>query len=195
MTTYRLKMAGSRDPWRVPAPAAAPEAPTARPRHVYTVAELTREIKGLLEQSFAVVWVEGEISEPKRYPSGHLWFELKDERASVKCVMWRDEVARLKFALEQGLKVVCAGRVEFYAPRGELKFVAEAIEPKGLGALQLAFEQLCARLEKDGLFEPARKRPLPAFPRAIGIVTSPTGAAIEDMLRIVRGHVRVLLYP
>lgn len=171
------------------------EPPTARPKHIYSVSELTREVKGLLEQAFAVVWVEGEVSDPKVYPSGHLWFDLKDAGATMKCVMWRDDTKALKFEPEHGLKVVCCGHLDFYPPRGELKFAVEFMEPKGLGALQLAFEQLCARLEKEGLFDPARKRPLPAFPQAVGIVTSPTGAAIEDMLKILRGSVRVLLYP
>ena len=185
MTIYTLRMAGAR----------RAASPTAKPRHVYTVTELAREVKGLLEQAFPIVWVEGELSDPKVYPSGHCWFDLKDAGAVVKSVMWRDDAARLKFALEHGLQVVCAGRLEFYPPRGDVKFVVETIEPKGLGALQLAFEQLCAKLEKEGLFDPARKRPLPAFPQSVGIVTSPTGAAIEDMLKILRGSVRVLLYP
>ena len=185
MTVYTLRMAG----------AGRASSPTAKPRHVYTVTELAREVKGLLEQAFPIVWVEGELSDPKVYPSGHCWFDLKDAGAVVKSVMWRDDAARLKFALEHGLQVVCAGRIEFYPPRGDVKFVVETIEPKGLGALQLAFEQLCAKLEKEGLFDPARKRPLPAFPQSVGIVTSPTGAAIEDMLKILRGSVRVLLYP
>lgn len=195
MTTYRLKMAGSRNPWRAPASSAALDAPTAKPKHIYTVGELTREIRGLLEQAFPVVWVEGEVSDPKVYPSGHLWFDLKDAHGVLKGVMWRDDARRLKFALEHGLQVVCCGRIEFYPPRGDVKFVVEAVEPKGLGALQLAFEQLCAKLEKEGLFDAARKRPLPAFPQSIGVVTSPTGAAIEDMLRILRGQARILLYP
>lgn len=166
-----------------------------RPRQMYTVSELARTIKAALEPAFPEVWVEGEVSEPKVYPSGHLWFDLKDDRATLKSVMWRDDARGLAFALHQGQQVVCRGHLEFYTPRGDLKFVAETIEPKGVGALQVAFDQLCARLEHEGLFDPARKRPLPAFPQHVGIVTSPTGAAIEDLLKILRGHVRVLLYP
>jgi len=193
-TVYRLRTTGGgRAAW--PAAGPSPEPPTAKPKRVYSVTELAREIKGLLEPAFAVVWVEGEVSDPKVYASGHLWFDLKDAGAVLKSVMWRDDASRLKFALDHGLQVVCCGRIEFYPPRGDVKFVVEAIEPKGLGALQLAFEQLCAKLQKEGLFDPARKRPLPAFPQSVGIVTSPTGAAIEDMLKILRGSVRVLLYP
>src|SRR3989338_7349971 len=203
MKIYRLKTNGGRrgNPasWDDVRPAselvASPETPTAKPKGVYTGSERAREIKGVLDRAFAVVWVEGEVSEPKLYPSGHLWFDLKDDRAALKCVMWRDDVQRLMFTLEQGLQVICGGRVEFYAPRGDLKFITESVEPKGRGALQLAFEQLCAKLEREGLFDPARKRGLPAFPQSVGIVTSPTGAAIQDMLKILRGHVRVLLYP
>ena len=164
-------------------------------RRIFTVSELTRQIKEVLEGSFPLVWVEGEISEPKLYPSGHLWFDLKDAHATMKSVMWRDEVSRLKFRPEQGLQVICRGRVEFYAPRGEVKFVAETLEPKGMGALQLAFEQLKEKLQKEGLFDEARKRPLPVFPERIGMVTSPRGAAIDDMLKLLRGNVEVCLWP
>ena len=165
------------------------------PRRIFTVSELTRQIKEVLEGSFPLVWVEGEISDPKVYPSGHLWFDLKDSSATMKSVMWRDEVSRLKFRPEQGLQVICRGRVEFYAPRGEVKFVAETLEPKGMGALQLAFEQLKEKLQKDGLFDEARKRSLPLFPERIGMVTSPRGAAIDDMLKLLRGNVEVVLWP
>ena len=194
MKTYRLKVEPPRAAWAHAEPL-PDEAPTGRPQHIYTVSELTREIKGLLEQSFAVVWIEGEVSEPKYHPNGHLFFTLKDAQASLRAVMWRDTLAGVKFKVEHGLHIVCCGRISVFAPQGAYQLYVEALEPKGLGALQLAFEQLCARLEREGLFDPARKRPLPAFPQRIGMVTSPTGAAIEDMLRILRGHVHVLLYP
>ena len=165
-------------------------------RQVLTVSQLAQQIRGLFQDMFAYsVWVEGELSDPKLYPSGHLWFDLKDAQATIKCVMWRDSVRSLKFAPEQGLKVICGGRVEFYAPRGEIKFSVRSLEPKGMGALQLAFEQLKEKLQKEGLFAEERKRPLPAFPERVGLVTSPQGAAIDDMLRILRGHVRVVLRP
>jgi len=165
-------------------------------RRTLTVSEVTRQIKELFEQTFAYsVLVEGELSDPKLYPSGHLWFDLKDSQASLKCVMWKESVRALKFQPEQGLQVICSGRVEFYAPRGEVKFSVRSIEPKGVGALQLAFEQLKEKLQKEGLFADERKRPLPVFPERVGLVTSPQGAAIDDMLRILRGHVEVVLKP
>ena len=161
-----------------------------------TVTQLSRRIAGVLEETFSYgVWVEGELSDPKIYPSGHLWFDLKDSGASVKSVMWKDAVGRIKFKPEQGLQVICFGKVDFYAPRGEIKFVVRAIEPKGIGALQLAFEQLKERLQKEGLFDEERKRPLPDFPERIGIVTSPRGAAIDDMLKVLGGQVEVVLCP
>ena len=172
----------------------SPSAKSSRP--VYTVSELTRRIQGLFKETFSAgVWVEGELSEPKVYPSGHLWFDLKDSQATLKSVMWRDDVRCLKFQPEQGLQVICFGKVDFYAPRGEVKFVVRSLEPKGMGALQLAFEQLKERLQKDGLFDEARKRPLPIFPERVGLVTSPRGAAIDDMLRVLDGRVKVVLTP
>ena len=171
-------------------------APFSETRQILTVTELTRQIQSLFEETFGYgVWVEGEVSDPKVYPSGHLWFDLKDSHSTLKAVMWRDDVRRLKFQLEHGLQVVCFGKVDFYAQRGEVKFVARSIEPKGLGALQLAFEQLKEKLQKDGLFNEERKRPLPAFPEAVGIVTSPRGAAIDDILKVLTGHVQVVLSP
>lgn len=165
-------------------------------RRTLTVSELTRQLKELFEQTFAYsVYVEGELSDPKIYPSGHLWFDLKDSQSTLKCVMWKESVRGLKFQPEQGLKVICSGRVEFYAPRGEVKFSVRSIEPKGMGALQLAFEQLKEKLQKEGLFAEERKRPLPVFPQRVGIVTSPQGAAIDDLLRILRGEVEVVLKP
>jgi len=165
-------------------------------RRTLTVSELTSQVKGLFEESFAYpVWVDGELSDPKLYPSGHLWFDLKDAHANLKCVMWKESVRAMKFKPEQGLQVLCLGKVEFYAPRGEVKFSVRSMEPKGMGALQLAFAQLKEKLQAEGLFADERKRPLPAFPRRVGLVTSPQGAAIDDMLRILRGQVEVVLKP
>lgn len=201
---YRLRDASAADPF----PAAAEPAESfvaevsgsadllAGDRRILTVSQLAQQIRDLFEQSFAYsIWVEGELSEPKIYPSGHLWFDLKDAQASLKCVMWRESVRSLRFKPEQGLQVVCGGRVEFYPRRGEVKFSVRSLEPKGMGALQLAFEQLKEKLQKEGLFAEERKRPLPAFPERIGLVTSPQGAAIDDMLRILRGHAQVILRP
>lgn len=154
-------------------------------RHVYTVRELTTEIKAVLEDGFSAIWVEGEISNFKHHTSGHMYFTLKDADAQVRVVMFRGSNRLLKFQLQDGLAVTVFGSVTVYERRGEYQIVAEALEPKGAGALMLAFEQLKARLEAEGLFDPARKRPLPRFPRKVGIVTSPTGAAIRDMLSII----------
>ena len=150
-----------------------------------TVTQLTRRIRGLLEEGFASVLVEGELSNVKQAASGHLYFNLKDEGAQIRCVMFRAAAASLRFEAEDGLQAVVRGRISVYETRGEYQIQVLVLEPKGVGALQLAFEQLKARLEAEGLFDPARKRPLPALPRCIGIVTSPRGAAIRDMLQVL----------
>ena len=166
--------------------------------HILTVAQLTYQIKGLLEGNFPDVWVEGEISNLTVPQSGHAYFTLKDEQSQVRGVLFRSSQRFLKFTLQHGIQVICRGRVSVYEPRGEYQFIVEYIEPKGLGALQLAFEQLKAKLEQEGLFELDRKKPLPLLPQRIGVVTSPTGAAIRDMLRVIkRRHpkIHILLYP
>jgi len=167
-------------------------------RPIYTVSQLTTEIKALLERNFEFVWVEGEISNLRSPSSGHLYFTLKDEFAQLRTVMFRLQNRLLKFDPEDGLQVVCYGRLTVYEPRGEYQIVLDYMEPKGLGALQLAFEQLKEKLSREGLFDPAHKRPLPQLPQKIGIVTSPTGAAIRDMLQIIDrrfANVHILLYP
>jgi exodeoxyribonuclease VII large subunit len=156
-------------------------------RAVLTVSELTGRIKNRLEEDFPAVWVEGEISNLRVPASGHAYFTLKDEGAQMRAVLFRSKTRHVRFKLEDGLSVLAFGGLEVYAARGEYQMVVELMEPKGLGALQLAFEQLKQRLAAEGLFDGARKRPLPAFPRVIGIVTSPTGAAIRDMLHVI-GH-------
>ena len=165
-------------------------------RAVYTVSELTRLIKAELEERFPAVWVEGEVSNLRTPSSGHAYFTLKDDGAQLRCVLFRGRGRRVPFQLEDGLQVLAFGGLDVYAARGEYQFVVELMEPKGLGALQLAFEQLKRKLEAEGLFDAARKRPLPAYPRTIGIVTSRTGAAIRDMLHIIGrrfGGVRLLI--
>lgn len=165
---------------------------------IYSVAEITRQIKGQLEDCFSEVWIEGEISNFKPASSGHFYFSLKDDQAQIKGVMFRGDNARLKFKLENGLSVVAYGRVTVYEPRGEYQIIVEHLEPKGAGALQLAFEQLKKRLEEEGLFAAERKRPIPFLPEKIGIVTSPTGAVIRDMIHVLTRrfpNVRVLLHP
>ena len=150
-----------------------------------TVTELTAEIKQLLERRFAEVWIEGEISNFKRHSSGHWYFTLKDDGAAVRCASFRNANRYIRFEPEDGLGVRVRGRLSLYEPRGEYQIIVSSIEPVGIGALQLAFEQLKERLGHEGLFEAERKRLLPLLPRRVGIVTSPTGAALRDMLRVL----------
>jgi len=151
-----------------------------------TVTELTQQIKGLLESHFEMVVVQGEISNLARPSSGHVYFNLKDEKSQIAGVMFRTAAQRLRFDLENGLEVLLYGRLGVYEPRGQYQLIVDRLEPCGSGALQLAFEQLKARLEKEGLFAPEHKKALPFIPRGIGIVTSPTGAAIRDILTVLQ---------
>ncbi|HAD04424.1 MAG: exodeoxyribonuclease VII large subunit [Desulfuromonadales bacterium GWD2_61_12] len=163
-----------------------------------SVSRLNALLREMVEDNFVDVWVEGEISNFALPASGHFYFSLKDDTAQIKGVMFRPQNRILPFRPENGLQVVCRGRVTLYAQRGELQLVVEAMEPKGVGGLQLAFEQLKARLAAEGLFAPERKRPLPAFPRTVGVVTSASGAAIHDILTVLRQRapgLRVLLAP
>ena len=167
-------------------------------RRILKVSELSRRIREKLEAEFADVWVEGEVSNFRRAPSGHLYFTLKDAAAQVRCVCFRQQTRYWKFQPEDGLQVIARGRISVYEPRGEFQLYVELLEPQGVGALQLAFEQLKQRLAAEGLFDPARKKPLPRLPRRIGIITSPRGAVIQDMVRILeRRHknLHLLLYP
>ena len=172
------------DPEPAPEPAAVP--PPAPVRRVLSVSQLTAALRELVESRFPEVWVEGELSGARVWNTGHLYFTLKDPGAQVKGVMFRSTLRYLKFKPEDGLRVVVRGRLSVYDPRGEYQLVAEHMEPQGLGALQLAFEQLKKRLAAEGLFDEARKRPLPALPRRIGIVTSIDGAALRDVIRVLR---------
>jgi len=167
-------------------------------RRVFTVSELTLAVKGEIETGFAGLWVEGEVSNLRVHASGHVYFTLKDETAQLRAVLFRSRARRVRFEPADGLHVLAFGSLEVYAARGEYQLVCEILEPKGLGALQLALEQLKARLAADGLFDPARKRALPPFPRRIGLVTSPSGAAVRDFLRVVTRRfagVHVTIYP
>ncbi|MFQ5848391.1 MAG: exodeoxyribonuclease VII large subunit [Candidatus Methylomirabilales bacterium] len=169
-----------------------------RAPRVYSVSGLTAELKVLLEDTFTGVWVEGEISNFKHHTSGHMYFTLKDDRGQLRAVMFRGNNRGLQFRPEDGLAVVVFGNVTIYEPRGEYQIYVEYMEPKGLGALQLAFEQLKTRLEAEGLFDPARKRPVPLLPEKIGVVTSPSGAAIRDILQIIHrrfANVEILIFP
>jgi exodeoxyribonuclease VII large subunit len=165
---------------------------------VLTVSELTARIGEVLEERFPAVWVEGEISNFYLHGSGHAYFTLKDADAQLRAVLFRTRMRRIRFEPTDGLHVLAFGAIEVYRQRGEISLVVELLEPKGLGALQLAFEQLKARLQAEGLFDQARKRELPRFPRRIGIATSPTGAAIQDMLRVIRrrfGELNIVISP
>jgi exodeoxyribonuclease VII large subunit len=167
-------------------------------RAVLTVSELTRRLQEVLEDRFPAVWVEGEISNFRLYGSGHAYFTLKDADAQVRAVLFRNRGRRIKFEPADGLHVMAFGSIEVYPQRGEYQLVIELLEPKGLGALQLAFEQLKTRLQAEGLFDQARKRELPRFPRKIGLVTSPSGAAIRDMLRVIGrrfGELHIVIAP
>lgn len=167
-------------------------------RPIYTVSQLTNEIKNLLERNFEYIWVEGEISNLRVPTSGHVYFTLKDETAQIRAVMFRLQSRLLKFDPVDGLQVISYGRISVYEPRGEYQLIVDYLEPKGLGALQLAFEQLKEKLAQEGLFDPAHKKPIPRLPQRIGIVTSPTGAAIRDMLKIIErryANVHILIYP
>jgi exodeoxyribonuclease VII large subunit len=167
-------------------------------RQVYSVSELTQRLKGALETQFPDVWVAGEISNLRPATSGHLYFTLKDSNAQLRAVCFRSQARYLKFKPQDGVSVIARGRLSVYEARGEYQLLVEFLEPAGLGALQLAFEQLKAKLAAEGLFDTARKKPLPVLPRTVGIVTSPSGAVIRDILRILRRRYRnmnVLLYP
>src|SRR5262250_2551205 len=167
-------------------------------RKIYTVAELSFEIREMLERRFIDVWVEGELSNCKTSTSGHLYFTLRDDRSQLSAVCFRNTARLLRFRPENGKLFRARGRVSTYEGRGEYQLIVEVLEPAGLGALQLAFEQLKEKLEKEGLFRPERKRPVPAFPRKIGIVTSPKSAALRDILTVLkRRHnaVNVLIFP
>jgi len=170
----------------------------APPRKVYAVRELVAAVRTRIEQNFADVYLEGEVSNYRPAESGHLYFTLKDANAQLRVVMWRTQARLLRFRPENGLQVIARGRVTIYDERGDLQFQAEYLEPKGAGALQVAFEQLKAKLAAEGLFNAARKKPIPVLPQRIGLVTSPQGAALQDILNVLhRRHesVNVLLYP
>jgi exodeoxyribonuclease VII large subunit len=163
----------------------APDAPTPPPRHILTPSSLNRLVRDLLEDALPLVWIEGELSNVARPASGHLYFTLKDANAQVRCAMFRPKTGWLRFRPADGMHVLVRARVGLYEPRGEFQLVAEHMEPAGEGALQREFEQLKARLDAEGLFDPSRKRPLPAFARRIGVITSATGAAVRDVLSVM----------
>lgn len=170
-------------------------------KEILTVTTLTERIRELLEDGFGIVWVEGEVSNLRRPASGHQYFTLKDDRSQIRGVLFRSAFAperANRFSLEEGMGVVCRGRVSVYPPRGDYQLIVDHVEPLGLGALQKAFEQLKSRLEAEGLFDAARKRPLPFLPHRIAVITSPTGAVIRDILNVTGRRfpsVPILLVP
>jgi len=170
-------------------PVEEPEGPLPT-RRIFTVTELTVRVRDLLEERFFEVWVEGELSGVRLYNSGHLYFTLKDSSSTLKGLMFRSALRYLKFKPVDGLRVVARGKISVYEPKGEYQLVCEHLEPQGLGSLQLAFDQLKQRLQAEGLFDAAKKRPLPALPRKIGVVTSLDGAAIRDILKVLRRRYR-----
>jgi exodeoxyribonuclease VII large subunit len=176
-------------------PAVEPPAPA---RRILTVTELTVKVRDLLESELYEIWVEGELSNCRLWNTGHLYFTLKDAASQLRGFMFRSTLRYLKFKPADGLRVVARGKISVYEPKGEYQLVCEHLEPQGLGALQLAFDQLKARLQAEGLFDAARKRPLPALPRKIGVVTSLDGAAVRDILKVLRrryANVHVVISP
>jgi len=171
---------------------------TASPRDVYTVTRLNREVRAVIEGNFGAVWLEGEISNLARPASGHWYFTLKDPSAQVRCAMFRMRVQQVRFRVTDGAQVLVYARVGMYEPRGEFQLVVENMEPAGEGLLRLKFEQLKQKLAAEGLFDSALKRPLPAWPRAVGVVTSATGAALRDIVHVLGRRnpgVPIVVYP
>ena len=167
-------------------------------KKVYSVSEVTRDLKTLLEDNFGSCWISGEISNLKAAASGHIYFTLKDAGAQMAAVLFRGNAYRLKFALEDGLEVVVHGRVTVYEARGQHQIIIDHAEPKGLGALQLAFEQLKTRLASEGLFDEKHKKPIPYLPHCVGIITSSKGAALHDMVTVLTRrfpNIEILINP
>jgi exodeoxyribonuclease VII large subunit len=168
-------------------------------KKIISVGDLTRRIKKSIEDAIRYVWVAGELSNYKGPgPSGHLYFTLKDAESQIPCAMWKGMTNRLRFDPENGMEVIAFGKVDVYVPYGKYQLIVEDMEPRGVGSLQLKFEQLKEKLQKEGLFDAARKRPLPFLPRKLAIVTSPTGAAVADMVRTLRSRcpaLHVIVYP
>ncbi len=167
-------------------------------KRIYTVSEITRNIRVVLEESFSRVWVEGEVSNYTFHSSGHMYFSIRDNKATLQCAMFRRANKNLKFKLKDGMKVICFGSISVYEIRGNYQLIVEEVEPKGIGALQLQFEQLKEKLRKEGLFDEGHKVPVPYLPIRIGIVTSPTGAAIHDILNVSRrrfSNIEIIINP
>jgi len=165
---------------------------------IYSVTEITNIIKNELENRFPFVWVEGEVSNFKQAHSQHLYFDLKDENSQLHAVMWRSNALKIPFKMEDGILVIVKGFISVYPQRGQYQIQVEEVEPKGKGALQLAFEQLKKKLEKEGLFNPEKKKKIPLLPKKVGVITSPRGAAIVDILQTIErrfAKLHILIYP
>ncbi len=177
-------------------PSAAP--PDASGRSVLTVSQVTRLVKDALDRSLQPIWIVGEVTNLRLPASGHAYFTLKDESCQIRAVAWRGTMTSLRFQLQDGMSLVCYGNVAVYESRGEYQIVTSRMEPQGVGALELAFRQMKEKLEKEGLFDPARKKPLPFLPRRLALVTSPSGAAVQDMLKVITNRcpsVEILVVP
>jgi len=171
---------------------------TSNEQKIYSVSELTRGISLLLEDSFKSVWVEGEVSNFILHTSGHCYLSLKDSDSVIACVIFKHSAAKLKFRIENGMNVICAGRIGVYGKRGQYQLYIDKAEPKGIGALQIAFTQLKEKLYKEGLFDASFKKPIPRFPKTVGIVTSPTGAVIRDIINIINRrfeNMHIVIFP
>lgn len=169
-----------------------------RQEEIYTITQITREIKGILEESFSSVWVEGEISNYTLHSSGHRYFSLKDENAQIRCTLWRFRGNRLGFEPEDGMQVIAFGSISVYERSGQYQLDVIELIPAGLGKLEIAFQRLKERLFQEGLFDEEHKKPIPEFPETIGLVTSPTGAAIRDIIKIIHRRfpgVRIIVNP
>jgi exodeoxyribonuclease VII large subunit len=167
-------------------------------RDIYTVTRLNREVRSVLEESFPPLWVQGELSNLAQPASGHMYFSLKDKDSQVRCAMFKNRNRFLKFEPQNGLEVIIKANVSIYEGRGEFQLIVDVLEPAGIGALQKAFEQLTEKLQKEGLFEDKNKKPLPAFPKSIGIITSRSGAALRDILHVLKRRyplAKIIIYP
>jgi len=165
---------------------------------IYTVTEITKEIKGILEQGFPAIWVEGEISNYLLHSSGHRYFTLKDENSQIRCTLWRFKGNRLRFEPEDGMRVMARGDITVYEKNGQYQLDISELVPAGMGRLEMAFRELKERLFQEGLFDEEHKKPIPGFPETIGVVTSPTGAAVRDVVRIIHDRypsVDILIRP
>lgn len=170
----------------------------AQEKQIYTVSELTRDIRFIMEDNFGALWVEGEVSNFTKHQSGHMYFSIKDGQSVLSCVLFRGTSAKIKFEIKSGMQVLIFGKISVYDKRGQYQLYVNKVEPRGAGALQFAFEQLKERLRKEGLFDEALKKQIPYLPQRVGVITSPTGAAIRDILNVAKrrfSNIEIVLNP